>query len=66
MLPTNLLLAGVITGVTDLLTFAIRTGAWADGMMETHQRAASLLVTFPIGLLCLYRLSQRVASSRRN
>lgn len=56
-----LLMAGVATGIMDLLAIAIRIGASADG---GHWSAASLLVTFPVGLLCLQKLSHRIASAK--
>jgi hypothetical protein len=64
VIHTNLLMAGATTGLMNLLAIAVRTELWAGGMVGSHWHAASLLVTFPLGLLCLRKLSHRIASAK--
>jgi hypothetical protein len=55
-------MAGVTTGLMDLLGIAIKTEAWTAA--GSHRRTTSLLVTFPVGLLCLRALSRRIACAK--
>lgn len=64
MIHTNLLMAGVTAGLMDLLAIAVRTEVWANWMVGSHWRAASLLLTFPVALLCLRKLSHRIESAK--
>lgn len=64
MIATRLLKIGVGVGILNFLMIVLRTQIWGGAMMNTHWYGISLIVTFPLGLLCAWELSNRLAAAK--